>query len=270
MRNVINAALYRVVNNLKKFVKSDSAEEKNLQALVNKLSAKQVERLGWEPKAGESNDDQLTRPYVLNAALYAQNEEAIAQAHKIFEANQDNLAGLSADIRLLVLRNEVKHFGNEQLFNNLLSDYVKSADPSYKADLSVAVTSVEDSNLISQLINKFEDAETIKPQDLRAWYRGTLANEKSQQAAWDWIRNDWDWLEKTVGGDMEFSTYITVTSMVFHTPERLAEFKAFFEPKVNTPGLTREIQMDIKIVETNVNLIEAEKDAVNKAITENK
>ena len=267
---VVNAALYRVVNNLKKFVKSDSAEEKNLQALVNKLSAKQVERLGWEPKAGESNDDQLTRPYVLNAALYAQNKEAIAQAHKIFEANQDNLAGLSADIRLLVLRNEVKHFGNEQLFNNLLSDYVKSADPSYKADLSVAVTSVEDQNLISQLINKFEDAETIKPQDLRAWYRGTLANEKSQEAAWDWIRNDWDWLEKTVGGDMEFSTYITVTSMVFHTPERLAEFKAFFEPKVNTPGLTREIQMDIKIVETNVNLIEAEKDAVNKAIAENK
>jgi len=65
---------------------------------------------------------------------------------------------------------------------------------------------------------------------------------------------------------MEFSTYITVISMVFHTPARLAEFKTFFEPKVNTPGLTREIQMDIKIVETNVNLIEDEKVAVNEAI----
>src|SRR5699024_9841891 len=106
--------------------------------------------------------------------------------------------------------------------------------------------------------------------DLRAWYRGTLANEYAQQDAWDWIRNDWNWLEKTVGGDMEFSTYITVTSMIFHTPERLAEFKDFFEPKVNTPGLTREIKMDIKIVEAKVQLVESEKDAVNKADAENK
>ncbi|CAJ1201364.1 Aminopeptidase N [Companilactobacillus paralimentarius] len=267
---VVNAALYRVANNLKKFVQPGSDEEKNLKALFDKLSAKQVARLGWEPQAGESNDDQLTRPFVLNAALYADNADAIAQAHKIFTDNKANLIGLSADIRLFVLRNEVKNYGSAELFDNLLADYVKTADPSYKADLSVAITSTPDTELINKLIGKFEDADTIKPQDLRSWYRGTLANEKAQQAAWDWIRNDWSWLEKTVGGDMEFSTYITVTSMVFHTPERLAEFKAFFEPKVNTPGLTREIQMDIKIVETNVNLIEDEKDAVNQAVAENK
>ena len=35
--------------------------------------------------------------------------------------------------------------------------------------------------------------------------------QQEQQAAWDWIREDWDWLDKTVGGDMEFATFITVT-----------------------------------------------------------
>ena len=68
-----------------------------------------------------------------------------------------------------------------------------------------------------------------------------LANEESQQFAWDY-RNEWSWLEVTVGGDMEFATFITVTANVFHTPERLAEFNAFFDPKVDTPGLTREIK----------------------------
>ncbi|MQS76225.1 M1 family metallopeptidase [Companilactobacillus halodurans] len=264
---VVNAALYRVANNLKKFVKPDSAEEKALRELFDKLSADQVERLGWTQKDGESNDDQLTRPYVLNAALYAQNKKAISDAHDLFTANKDNLGGISADVRLLILRNEVKNYGNADLFDQLLSDYRKSSDPSYKADLSVALTSTPDASLIKKLISKFEDADTIKPQDLRSWYRGTLANDKAQQAAWDWIRNDWSWLEDTVGGDMEFSTYITVTSNIFHTPERLQEFKDFFEPKVNTPGLTREIQMDISIVETNVKLIEDEKDAVNAAVS---
>ena len=68
------------------------------------------------------------------------------------------------------------------------------------------------------------------------------------------------------GGDMEFTTYITVIAGIFRTPERLAEFKAFFEPKLNTPGLTREITMDTKVIEDRVSLIEAEKASVNDAI----
>ncbi|WP_283679244.1 M1 family metallopeptidase [Lentilactobacillus sp. Marseille-Q4993] len=266
--NLANAALYQVANNLKKFVTPDSDEEDKLQQLFDKLSADQVERLGWTPKDDESNDDQLTRPYVISASLYAKNPDAIASAHTLFEANKDDLASLSADVRVFVLRNEVKNFGSEELFDNLLEQYRQTADASFKADIRAALTSTPDKSLVAKLVAKFEDAGTIKPQDLRGWYRGVLANNDGQQAAWDWIRNDWQWLEDTVGGDMEFATFITVTAGVFHTPERLAEFKEFFEPKLPTPGLTREIKMDIKIVETRVKLVEDEKDAVNKAVAE--
>ena len=265
---VVNAALYRIANNLKKFVTPDSAEEKALQALFDRLSAQQVARLGWTPQATDTNDDQLTRPYVLNAALYAQNAQAIQDAHALFTANADHLGALSADVRVLVLANEVKHFGTAELFDHLLAEYRTSTDPSYKADLAAAVTTTTDAALITKLIGVFEDADTVKPQDLRAWYRGTLANNAAQQAAWDWLRNDWQWLEDTVGGDMEFTTYITVTAGVFHTPERFAEFKAFFEPKINTLGLTREIKMDTKVIGSRVSLIEDEKAAVNAAVAQ--
>ncbi|MFD1319126.1 M1 family metallopeptidase [Loigolactobacillus zhaoyuanensis] len=263
---VVNAALYQVAGNLKKFVTPDSFAETNLQTFFDQLSATQVARLGWTAKTDESNDDQLTRPYVLSAALYAKNTDAIAAAHDLFTANQTQLATLPAGIRVFVLTNEVKNFGSTELFDQFLLAYRRSTDASYKADLCAALTSTADVALITRLIGKFEDAETIKPQDLRAWFRGVLANDDAQQAAWDWIRNDWQWLEDTVGGDMEFSTYITVIAGIFHTPERLAEFKAFFEPKLATPGLTREITMDIKVIASRVDLIEAEKQAVNAAV----
>ncbi|WP_407886688.1 M1 family metallopeptidase [Levilactobacillus sp. N40-8-2] len=263
---VVNDVLYGVASNLKKFVTPGSTEEKQLQALFDKLSASQVARLGWTPKAGESNDDQLTRPYVLNATLYAQNTESIAAAHAVFVAHQDNPATLPAATRNFILANELKHFGSDQLFDQLLNDYRSSSDASYKADLASALPTTQDTKQIAKLITLFEDADTIKPQDLRAWYRGVLGNDKGQQAAWDWIRNDWQWLEDTVGGDMEFTTYITVTAGIFHTPVRLAEFKAFFTPKINTPGLTREIKMDTKVIESRVDLVEAEKDAVHAAV----
>ncbi|GAA3191688.1 M1 family metallopeptidase [Lentilactobacillus kefiri] len=264
--NIVNAALYRVANNLKKFVAPKSAEEKTLKQFFNKLSAGQLARLGFAPKDGESNDDQLTRPYILSAALYAENADAMASAHSLFKENEQQLGSLSADIRVFVLRNEVKNFGSEELFDNLLEDYRQTSDASYKQDIRAALTVTTDPKLIAKLIGKFEDANTIKPQDLRAWYRGVLANDDGQQAAWDWIRNDWQWLEDTVGGDMEFATYITVTAGIFHTGKRLDEFKAFFEPKIPTPGLTREIKMDISIIDSRVQLVQAEKDDVNKAI----
>ena len=263
---IVNEMLYHVANSLKNFVQPAAKTERQLQQLFDQLSVKQVQRLGWLSQKGERNDDQLTRPIVLSAALYAQNSDAIKQAQALFDQYQDHLADLPADVRGLVLANEVKNYGSQELFDTLLADYQKTADAGFKQDICAALTKTQDDQLIAQLIDRFEDADTIKPQDLRAWFRGVLTNDRGQQAAWDWIQQEWSWLEKTVGGDMEFPTYITVISRIFKTSQRLAEFKRFFTPKENDPMLKREIQMDEKVIASRVELIESEQAAVNAAI----
>ncbi|WAM38998.1 M1 family metallopeptidase [Leuconostoc pseudomesenteroides] len=265
---VVTAALYRVAVNLKKFVTAHSDEEKALKGLYDQLSQDQLARLGWQDIDGESNDDQLSRPYIISAALYAENPAAIAAAHDIFMTHENDLTSLSAGTRVFILANEMKQFGSADLFNQLLAEYHATSDASYQSDLRAAITSITDKALIEQLVGKFEDSDTIKPQDLRGWFYGLLANEDGQQAAWDWVREDWQWLEDTVGGDMEFTTYITVIANVFKTQTRLDEFTAFFEPKLDTPGLTREIKMDTSVITSRVALVAAEKDAVNAAIAE--
>ncbi|MGV0167039.1 M1 family metallopeptidase [Furfurilactobacillus sp. WILCCON 0119] len=264
---IVTDALNQGANNLKKFVEPETTAETSLQLFFNHLSAGAVSRLGWSAKATDSNDDQLSRPLVLSAALYGQNADAIAAAHQLFTDNEAHLDQLPAAIRPLVLRNEVKHFNRQELFDQLLQAYQDSSDASYKGALCSALTSTTEPTQIAALIAVFENAAVIKPQDLRAWYAGVLSNPAGQQAAWDWLRNDWAWLDKTVGGDMEFATFITVTARAFRTATRLAEFKAFFEPKLTVPGLTREIEMDIKVIEGRVKLIDDEQAAVNDAIT---
>ncbi|WP_429971691.1 M1 family metallopeptidase [Fructilactobacillus sp. Tb1] len=260
------SVLYSIANSLKQFVVAGSPEEQELRELFGKLCKKQVERLDWNPKETDTNDDQLVRPYVLNASLYAQDAVSIAQAHELYEDHNDDLIKLPSSVRGLVLKNEVQNFSSKALFDKLMKEYHETVDPSYKQDICMAVPNVTEPDLVKALVADFENADVIKPQDLRAWYRGVLANDESQQAAWDWIRNDWAWLEATVGGDMEFATFITVTANIFHTPERLAEFNAFFDPKINTPGLTREIKMDKKLIQGKVDLVEKEKTAVNDAV----
>lgn len=73
-------------------------------------------------------------------------------------------------------------------------------------------------------------------------------------------------MEKTVGGDMEFATFITVISRVFKTQERYDEYNAFFTDKESDMLLNREIKMDRKVIATRVDLIKSEKDAVNAAV----
>ena len=263
---IVNNALYRIMTTLRNFVTPDSKEEKDLKKLYNLLSEKQVKRLGLLPKAGESNDDNLTRPYVVAASLYAGNDDTINGLHTIYSENSDNLEGISADIRSAVLVNEVKNFGNMTLFDKLLKKYQETSDASLKQDLCAGITSTKMPEIIDAIVDDFENSEIIKPQDLRAWYRNVLANPFGQEQAWNWIRLEWPWLEATVGGDMEFATFITVTANIFHTEERLNQFQDFFEPKINTPGLTREIKMDTKVIETKVNLVKKEQSAVNAAI----
>ncbi|MGX7199070.1 M1 family metallopeptidase [Enterococcus nangangensis] len=263
---VVSLALYRIANSLKRFVTPETAEETALKTFFNQLSGEQFTRLGLTPKAGEANDDQFVRQNVISAALYAENTAAIDAAHELFTQYADQLVNLDASIRPLVLVNEMKNFGTPALFQAFFASYPNTADASLKSALGSALTQTKDDALLDEVIAKFKDASAIKPQDLRGWYYNTLSNPHGEQKAWDWLRTNWEWLEETVGGDMSFTSYITVTAAVFKTPERLLEFKAFFEPKLTTPGLGREITMGIKVIESRVNLITKEKAAVNAAI----
>ena len=124
----------------------------------------------------------------------------------------------------------------------------------------------KDEGELKKIISWFENAEIVKPQDLRGWFGGVLSNPAGEQLAWNWIRDEWAWMEKTVGGDMEFATFITVISRVFKTQERYDEYNAFFTDKESDMLLNREIKMDRKVIATRVDLIKSEKDAVNAAV----
>ncbi|WP_294974815.1 M1 family metallopeptidase [uncultured Leuconostoc sp.] len=266
---IVNDALYTIAQDLRQFVTPDSDEEKNLKQFYDKLSHQQFERLGWHAKENESLDDELTRPYIVSAALYAENSVATTQAHDLFKTHEGDLKQLPAEIRVFIIRNEVQNYGNQTLFDDLLLSYRQTSDAGYKQDLRAAITSVTDPKLVSQLVATFKNTDVIKPQDLRGWFGNTLRNAHGEQAAWDWLRQDWDWLEAKVGGDMEFTTYITVAASVLKTDQRLEEFKNFFNPKIDQPGLTREIKMDTRVISSRVGLIASEKDAVNQVIADN-
>lgn len=265
---IVNDELFQTMATIKNLFGQAPENKANLARLYGKLANAAAHRLGFEPQANESNDVQLVRPLVLAASLKADDAQTKQAAHQLFEQHQASLQTLPAATRGLVLQNEVKNYHSDALVTDLLHLYQTATDASFKQDLQAALTSTTDAASQKLLFAQFKDANVIKPQDLRAWYRGLLANLSSQAQAWNWLTSNWNWLEAKIGGDMEFATFLTVTANVFATQANLDDFRAFFLPKVNVPGLTREIKMDIEKITAKVALTASQAEAVTAALAD--
>ncbi len=62
------------------------------------------------------------------------------------------------------------------MFESFLQAYRRSSDANFKQNLQVAMTQTKEPVILEAIVAKFKAADTIKPQDLRGWFYGVLAN----------------------------------------------------------------------------------------------
>lgn len=65
---------------------------------------------------------------------------------------------------------------------------------------------------------------------------------------------------------MSFDRFVIYPANHFKTAQRLAEYKAFFEPKLDDMAISRNIKMGINEISARVDLIDKEKAAVSQAL----
>ena len=263
---MVVSAVSQVLEGLNRFVDEGSQTEEDYKALLKVLSQSNFDRLGFEKQEGESDEDEMVRQLIVGNMIKADDEIARAQASQIFDRYRDNLEKLPAAIRLQVLVNQIKHHESKELTKLYLELYVASNDGSFKNALSTALSYTKNMETLDELLATWKDKFTVKPQDLSAWYARFLSRDFTQEAVWTWARENWDWIKAALGGDMSFDSFVISPAVVFKTEERLAEYKAFFEPQLDDMAISRNISMGIKEIAARVELVKREKEAVEKAI----
>lgn len=262
-----------VLSGLKIFVEegSGSESEKAYNDLVIKLSRFNFDRLGFEAKDGERDEDELVRQIVIGNLIAANDEKATQEADRIFEAHQDDLEKLPAAIRLHILINQIKHHESKELTEQYLKNYVSTVDGSFKRELASALAYTNDRETLDQILESLKNKDIVKPQDLAmSWYFPLLNHDFTQATVWTWARENWDWIKAALGGDMSFDKFVIYPANAFKTADRLAEYKAFFEPQLSDMAISRNISMGIKEIAARVDLITREKEAVEKALKASK
>lgn len=264
---LVNSAIKSVIDGLSLFVQEDSQDEFDFKEFVNKLSAFNFNRLGFEKREGEGDDSEMVRHLSLSLALYSDNEHAIEEAHHIFKAHENNIAAIPAAIRLLVLTNEMKHFESKELSHLLLETYSTTTDGNFKRQLASALSHTTDSKTLKKLLSDWKNKDIVKPQDLAmSWYATFLKNSVTQESVWEWAQENWEWIKATLGGDMSFDKFVIYPSSSFKTEERLEQYKNFFEPQLSDMAISRNISMGIKEISARVLLITKQKEEVINTI----
>ena len=264
---LVVSAVKAVLNSLRTFVDEGTETEVAFKKLLVRLNQANFDRLGFEAKDGETDEDELVRQIVVANMIAADDEKASQKASQIFEAHQENLEKLPAATRLQILINQIKHHETAELTDNYLATYIATVDGNFQRQLASALSYTKSEATLTRLLKEWKNKDVVKPQDLAmSWYFTFLQHDFTQGTIWTWARENWDWIKAALGGDMSFDKFVIYPANIFKTRERLAEYKAFFEPQLSDLAISRNISMGIKEISARIDLIDKEKAAVEAAI----
>lgn len=249
---------------LKKFVETDNEAESHLRELSRTTALREYERLGWNANGNEPDTDTKLRATILGMTLYGQDKDAITAAHGLY---QEAIDSLDPELRSLIIANEVRHFETPTLVDSFIDLYRTTPSADIQTDICAGLTSTRNPETIQKLLLIMKDSRTVRPQDTFRWFVYLIRGRESRASAWQWLRDNWDWVEKTYGGDKSFDDFPRYAASGLVTSQQLDEYKAFFTPKMEVPALKRVIQLGISEIEARVDLIDRDSSAVHEALS---
>ncbi len=190
-----------------------------------KLAAKQFKRLGWHNKDQESLFDTLLRPIILGLMTASDDQSAIKTAQQLFAVKDQQ--NLPADIRGVIYTTVARH-GDKAVFQELVKMHDATLSSEEKISLAAAITNFKQPELISRSLDMIK-SKAVRLQDATYWISYSFANRYAKQATWDWVRSNWDWLDKNLGNELSFYMMPRFVASAFSREDFLDEFNAFFD-----------------------------------------
>ena len=249
---------------LRKFVDDNDAARDSLKRISGEFARATFEELGWDEKYGESDDDRERRTTALSLMMYSEDEEVLNEAKTRFDNNK--LEDLPTEIRALIISANVRHFETPEMIDNLFAAYKNTPSNDLQNDIAIGLTSTKNPETAEKILANIKDSNIIRPQDASRWFVYLIRTRESRQIAWNWLKENWAWVEEKFGDDKSYDDFIRYAATALLTTDELDDFRQFFEPMENIPALTRTIKLGITEIKARTELIEQDKADVLSAL----
>jgi len=250
----------------RRFIQSLPEVEDAIKALVRGLIEDEYQRLGWEEKPGEPSADTKLRATILGLGVYSEHPSITTRALELFEAYKSDPAVVSSELRDILFGAAIRD-GVPGAFTYLLTLEENTSNVDLKQELLGALTSTRSAEEGKQLLGRLKDQTKIRQHDVDRWLVYLLRNRYTQADAWDWLRENWDWIEKTFSTDKSFDYFPRYAASALNTRARMEEYKAFFTPLQHWAQLSRNIDMGIEELENRIAWLERDAEDVKDFFT---
>lgn len=205
------------------------------------LVNKQLERLGFSPRDEDTHFDTLLRPTVLGLASKFDHQEVISFCKEEFSRWQGG-GEIDANIRGVVYAT-IARKGDQKIFDLFRQKHKEAIVTQEKQRLAAAMTAFEDTNITKQALDMIMTDE-VRLQDAISWIALLFRNRHSREQAWQWYKENWEWIEEHFGKGHLYSYFVSILS-VFSDRQRAKEIEEFFEDK-NQAGIKRSISQSLE------------------------
>ncbi|KAL4649248.1 hypothetical protein ACB092_01G001700 [Castanea dentata] len=214
------------------------------------------DKLGWEPKTGESHLDAMLRGEVLTALAVFGHDLTLKEAIRRFHAFLDdrNTPVLHPDIRkaayVAVMRkvSTSNRFGYE----SLLRVYRETDLSQEKTRVLSSLTSSPDPNIILEALNFLLSSE-VRPQDA---VLGLSVSREGRETAWTWLKDNWEHISKIWGSGYLITRFVNSIVSPFASFEKAEEIEEFFASRTKSK-IARNLKQSIERVHINANWVQS-------------
>ncbi|XP_030944374.1 aminopeptidase M1-like isoform X2 [Quercus lobata] len=214
------------------------------------------DKLGWEPKTGESHLDAMLRGEVLTALAVFGHDLTLKEASRRFCAFLDdrNTPLLHPDIRkaayVAVMRkvSTSNRFGYE----SLLRVYRETDLSQEKTRVLSSLTSSPDPNIILEALNFLLSSE-VRPQDA---VLGLSVSREGRETAWTWLKDNWEHISKIWGSGYLITRFVNSIVSPFASFEKAEEIEEFFASRTKSK-IARTLKQSIERVHINANWVQS-------------
>ncbi|KAM3294998.1 hypothetical protein ACQJBY_037701 [Aegilops geniculata] len=239
----------------------------DIKKLLIKLLLLAAKRVGWDPKDGESHLDVMLRSLLLIALVKLGHEETINEGirrfHIFLEDRKTPL--LPPDNRkaayLAVMR--TVSTSNRAGYDVLLKIYKETSEAQEKSRILGSLSSCPDKDIVVEALNLMLTDE-VRNQD--AFYVLGGISLEGREAAWAWLKDNWDHVVKTWPSSSLISDFVNSTVSPFTSEEKAAEVSEFFATRVK-PSFERALKQSLERVRISARWIDSIKSEPSLAQT---
>jgi aminopeptidase N len=178
---------------------------------VRRLLRPVAKELGWQPKAGESDETQALRSQVMHALGYAGGDpEVLAEARKLTEQSLEDPASVDHTVAFTAFPLAARN-GDAALYDKVMSHLHKKGASLEEYYLYFkALAQFSDPKLLQRTL-EYAISPSVRTQDTLGLIASVMENPNGRKLAWDFVRSHWPDLEK-VGGGFTSGEVVAATS----------------------------------------------------------